>query len=647
MKNDPVPRYVVRLPDGEVELDALEIFALFRSHKVDFQTLVRPVEGGDWRKISEEKTFAPTLPFLYSLGRSFWWLPGFSLLFLAFPLLLLFWDRGLGWWPLFCLKNSAMWAICLLSFFRALELFPLNNGFSAWRLARMMIPWWNSVEGYRFFQDCAAELPPRSARFLRCLNPFVWISLAIFYGSFFLASPDTVGGRWIFACYGIFWLLLCLSSIPISRELKRRDDAWRTSNPKPPKSKEKSPLWSKFKNREFVRSGVPDVLRFLLCLMVAALVFLIPWRIIGEIRWDRAVKYELPALPEPHAAPELEKIVLPEISIRTIEFLQNRETVPADIRTELKKVEPQLNAIREILWKYPTLGLRRIFHSEQKQPIDLCNAKLREYLRWRRLELRTGGDFRALLRDLERRAEYAAEEPTFGIFHLELETRMKIIAGHLCRFSDEELAQEKVRWQKLAALSDSVISGNVLAQNAQVTEMLIPDFNVNVFNRILLFFFADSLRATFLEYSRELTDILSRDAWQSRNDFRKFQTRMGQLGGIHWMWASFLDRAEKISEASDGETLPVSPQFNRASRLRAVCRLAESGIELEQYRRRHGHFSEKPDLPKDPFDGKPLRYLPGRALYSVDSDLKDDNGREWGRDNPTSDIVFPLEEGKR
>jgi len=640
MKKEPVPRYIVQLSNGEVELDALGIFELFCRHKADFQTLIRPVEGGDWRKISEEKAFASALPFLYTRGRYFWWLPWYCLLFMSFPLLILVWNKGLlGGWPYFCLSNSAMWAICLLAYFKSLEFFPLRHGFSGWRFARMLIPWWNSVEGYFLFRDCAAALPPRSARFLRGLNPFVWISLAIFYCSFFLASPDPVGGRWILLCYGIFWMLLCVSSIPISQELKRRDNAWRSSNPKPPKSKEKSPLWNRFRNREMIRTGVPDMFRFLLCLAVAALVFLIPWRIIGGIRWDNAVKYGLPVLPEPYAAPELEKIALSKISICAIEAVKDGEAVPADLRAELKKIEPQLNAIRGILRRYPTLGLRREFHTEQDRPIDLCNAKLREYLRWRRLELCAGGDFRELLRDLERRTDYAAEEPTFGIYYLELNTRMGIVATNLRQFSDEELAREKAYWCKLAALADSVVAGCVLAENAQVTEFLIQGYNISL-NRILFFFFADGLRATFLEYSHELADILSRDAWQSREDFRKFQSRIEGLGGIHWMWASFVEKGEKISEASGG-TRSVSHQFNRASCLRAVCRLSEAGIGLEQYRRRHGRYPEKPELPTDPFDGKPLRYLPGLAIYSVGADLVDDGGSS-DRDNSTSDIVFLL-----
>lgn len=644
MKNEPVPRYVVRLPEGDVELEALEIFKRIQSHKADFQTSIRPVEGGDWRKIGEEPAFATALPFLYTQGRCFWWLPWFSLLVLAFPFLLIVLNRGLlGGWPYFCLSNSGMWAIWLLAYIKSLELFLLKHGLYGWRSARMLIPWWNSVEGYCLFQECAEELPPRSARFLRRLNPFVWVSLAMFYSSFFLASPDTVGGRLILLCYGIFWLFLCLSSIPISYELKRRDNLFRSSNPKPPKNKEKSPLWNRFRNREIIRYGLPDALRILLCLAVAALVFLIPWRIIGEIRWNQAVKYELPAMQKPYAAPELMKIALPKFPVSAHGTLKGVGGIPADLRAELKKVEPQLDAVREILRKYPALGLRRDIEGGKNQPIDLCNEKLRDYLCWRRLGLRAGGNFRELLRDLERRTGYAAEEPVYGIYHLELNTRMGIVSTNLRQFSDEELEREKALWRKLATLADSAIAGSVLEQNAQTTEYLIHSLRLPS-GRFLLFFFADGLRATFLDYSRELTDILSRDAWQTRNAFLKFQTRMDRLGGLHWMWAISNQMGLKKSEEKDRDLSPDYSLLNTASRFRAVCRLAEAGIGLEQVRRQHGNYPEKADLPTDPFDGKPLRYLPGVAIYSVGSDLKDDGGKqESGATGSSPDIVFSLE----
>ena len=85
----------------------------------------------------------------------------------------------------------------------------------------------------------------------------------------------------------------------------------------------------------------------------------------------------------------------------------------------------------------------------------------------------------------------------------------------------------------------------------------------------------------------------------------------------------------------------------------AAC--ARTGLALELYRLRHGHYPDAltdlapdllPEVPLDPFDGQPVRYIrsPERvAVYSVGLDLQDDSGSEeegvWGRPR---DIVFTL-----
>ncbi len=44
------------------------------------------------------------------------------------------------------------------------------------------------------------------------------------------------------------------------------------------------------------------------------------------------------------------------------------------------------------------------------------------------------------------------------------------------------------------------------------------------------------------------------------------------------------------------------------------------------------------EVPKDDFDGRPMRYLPERKIiYSVGKDLKDDDGDE------EADVVFPVD----
>lgn len=71
----------------------------------------------------------------------------------------------------------------------------------------------------------------------------------------------------------------------------------------------------------------------------------------------------------------------------------------------------------------------------------------------------------------------------------------------------------------------------------------------------------------------------------------------------------------------------------------AMLRVAQTAIAIERYRLAHddalpdalGHLVPKflPEIPDDPFDGKPLRYRPldpGYVIYSISTDLQDDGG---------------------
>jgi len=99
------------------------------------------------------------------------------------------------------------------------------------------------------------------------------------------------------------------------------------------------------------------------------------------------------------------------------------------------------------------------------------------------------------------------------------------------------------------------------------------------------------------------------------------------------------------------------------SELTETARLATAscGLAVERYRLAHGALPEKlrdlvpryiPDVPLDPFDGKPLRYRHlerGYAVYSVGLDGNDDGGTEplpavRGKPNtPSDDITFIVE----
>jgi hypothetical protein len=103
--------------------------------------------------------------------------------------------------------------------------------------------------------------------------------------------------------------------------------------------------------------------------------------------------------------------------------------------------------------------------------------------------------------------------------------------------------------------------------------------------------------------------------------------------------------------------LPSLSRVADAQRRRhAHVRCMAVALAVERYRRTHGDWPKSlaqltpgllPEVPADPYDGRPLRYLPvedGVVVYSVGPDGRDDRGR-FDRDNPTragTDLGFGL-----
>ena len=86
----------------------------------------------------------------------------------------------------------------------------------------------------------------------------------------------------------------------------------------------------------------------------------------------------------------------------------------------------------------------------------------------------------------------------------------------------------------------------------------------------------------------------------------------------------------------------------------ATRRLVRVVVALTDYRSRTKRYPDQlealvpdylPEVPLDPFDGKPLRLKAdgtGVIVYSVGPDLKDDGGRPWEQDKHEGDLVFRL-----
>jgi hypothetical protein len=94
----------------------------------------------------------------------------------------------------------------------------------------------------------------------------------------------------------------------------------------------------------------------------------------------------------------------------------------------------------------------------------------------------------------------------------------------------------------------------------------------------------------------------------------------------------------------------IGRSYSAAARTTALNRACDAGLAVELYRRRGGTLPESlkalvpeflPEVPTDPFDGKPLRYVVSDgdyAVYSVGADGKDDGGQGDLTGKP--DVVF-------
>ena len=90
----------------------------------------------------------------------------------------------------------------------------------------------------------------------------------------------------------------------------------------------------------------------------------------------------------------------------------------------------------------------------------------------------------------------------------------------------------------------------------------------------------------------------------------------------------------------------------------AAHQLARLALATTEYRLKHGKYPDTLEalapqhlaaIPRDPFDGQPLRLKrDGKdvLLYSIGRDLKDDGGAAWDEGRKTGDVVMRLANGK-
>ena len=92
--------------------------------------------------------------------------------------------------------------------------------------------------------------------------------------------------------------------------------------------------------------------------------------------------------------------------------------------------------------------------------------------------------------------------------------------------------------------------------------------------------------------------------------------------------------------------------FQAGARIDARSLAADAAIAVELFRRKHGKLPETleelvpdflPQLPLDPFDGQPLRFLvrdDAYVIYSIGADRVDNGGQT--QQNPNHEIIFTV-----
>lgn len=628
------PRYLVRFPEGEQELDALEILELFREKKITTVIPIRPVFGGDWRELREEPEFAVALYHVYKQTRNeaktYLWISVFFLLFFALPLLLPL--TGSVWclanWQLLFVKTGINFLVMLFAVVGFLDFTGEKKDLL--RRVWIIVPWINSIVGFRSFRKIIDRMPPNKRLIPNALNLLAWsVFLLFFLASCFI--PGTVeGGIVMFSLYALFLLLLIAASIPLSIETKRLTQLWMEQNPPPEKATGKSKLKSSFFRMEI--KLLWRVLSSYLAAIAAMLAMLtLPYWAIGSIRLH-IVAAQLEqngiSLPQPPGTPSAADAKLTRemlsISFPAWPDCSGDDNVQAEqVRARLPEARPQLERFRQLLRATAELSSLAPVSNEEGEEL---RDRLLDYLYWQREDLKANPSPEAaeqVLKDIADESRYAAGKmPAWGIFstYRYAVIHCRVLESWLRKLPDHTLATDKERWKRQLAALPEAVNAHAL-QQVQYVESFMLGMQVP-------FCYRDNIRATVRELAGEEIALLRQEYYRNHAEYDRFLRAYNRR--------SFFVTAFGMHDEKD-----TANRFH--SLTLAACRMGIAAIELEEFRRKHGAYPEHPELPRDPFSGKPFGYLPGKAIYCVGPDGIDDGGRQEERHKDDSfDITFTL-----
>ncbi len=631
---DP-PRYIVQFPDGERELDALEIMRQFREWRIDTITRLRPVSGGEWRELREEPEFSVALfrqhKRLRRLTGRFYWLAGLLPFMLLLPFAPFFTHS-----PEWCFANwqSTFGTVGLHVF---LMLFVacgcLNNAlcFAPLRVKDLMllIPYLNCVFGFFLYRQLIRELPPHKRRLPALFNSSMWALLLFLTVATLFLPGNAAAGKIVFSTYALWLLCFGFLSLPFLREAKRRGKRWQEQNPPPEEKKGKSPLATAYRRKQLRNMVV--VLFFYLAAIVALFAILsLPYWLIGTIRL-KAAEQELaklgysvpPSVPYEQSAAETEFI----LALLAVD-LPDAPPYDANYKEELAKqlplLMPQLDRFREILRSGKDLDVAPVLAWIDSPEINeslLLNAQFHQYLSWRNKEPQvtpSGAVLTELLEDHHMIYRYKILRIPAASLHSAFnasQERQQICQHYLKTIPDATLIREKERIARMNDQLPAIAKRTVLHTYPELGRYVLRATDLPVFYR-------NNVRATLLEQTAGAIPLFSQEYFETRESYLQLTSSIDSQNRFY----SFL-----VSRGQDR----INRMMAEAS---AYNRITSAALELEEYRRKHGSFPPSPVLPRDPFTGKSVSYLPEISLCANCANNEDEDEDEELEDH----IVFYL-----
>jgi hypothetical protein len=153
-------------------------------------------------------------------------------------------------------------------------------------------------------------------------------------------------------------------------------------------------------------------------------------------------------------------------------------------------------------------------------------------------------------------------------------------------------------------------------------------------------FMATTDVASYRQIMEDASRISAKPYWEAKEEWKRVNDndRSEPKGLLTAILMPALSKAARMVAHGDAR--------HRTARvaLAAACYRAEKGDLPKDLDALVPDYA--PMVPRDPFDGKPMKYRKtddGVVIYSIGPDGKDDSGAPWEKDARVGDVVFELQ----